>query len=182
MSATTLVIRPAREADLPAVAAAYAEHFAYERTHKAWTIFQEGVYPTEEVARKALARGWLHVALHGEELAGSMICNTCEPPEYASIAWPVLSRKKDAKAFVLHLLMVRPSFAGQGIGAAMVRHTWELAREQGLDVLRLDTGAQNEPARHLYAKLGFDIISTGGMAVGGILANKSHLFLEKALF
>lgn len=182
MSDAHLLIRPAREEDLPAVTAAWAEHFVHERTHRAWTVFQEGVYPTEEVARSALARGWLYVAFLGEDFAGSMICNACEPPEYASIAWPALARKKDARAFVLHLIMVRPSLAGQGLGAAMVRHVCALAREKGCDVLRLDTGAQNEPARHLYKKLGFAVISAGGMVIGGAIAHASHLFLEKELF
>ena len=181
MSDTTCTIRPATEADLPAVVTAYAEHFAHERTHTACTVFREGVYPTERDARAALQEGALHVALLGDTLAGSIICNEREPGEYASVPWPARERRPEARALVLHLLMVRPCMAGRGVGTALVRYACELARGRGLDVVRLDTGMQNLPARHLYQKLGFTVICGGCMKIGGVLEHKDHLFLEREL-
>lgn len=48
------MIRRAAASDLDGIEETYREHFAHERERGAYTIFQEGVYPT----RKASVRRW----------------------------------------------------------------------------------------------------------------------------
>ena len=169
-----MVIRKAVLNDLEQIEQTYDEHFEHEKTHGAFTIFEKGVYPTREVAERAIREGAMHVCVLDGEIAGSIIANATQPAEYTQIPWDT-----DGRALVLHLLLVRPSMAGRGIGTALVEYAMQLARQSGYAALRLDTGSQNTPAVSLYKKNGFRIVSSGTMAVGGVLTHMSHLFLEK---
>ena len=169
-----MVIRKAVPDDLQQIEQTYNEHFEHEKRHGAFTIFEKGVYPTREVAEKAIQEGAMHVCVLDGEIAGSIIANATQPAEYANIPWETVGR-----ALVLHLLMVRPSMAGRGIGTALAGYAAQLARQGGYAALRLDTGSQNTPAVSLYKKAGFRIVASGPMDVGGVLTHKGHLFLEK---
>ena len=76
---------------------------------------------------------------------------------------------------------VRPSAAKRGIASALMRFAEELARDHSCEALRLDTGAQNIPAVSLYKKLGYCVVASADMKVGGAVAHPGHLFLEKLL-
>jgi len=51
-------------------------------------------------------------------------------------------------------------FAGMGIGTKMMEKVISLAKEQGFEQLELEVVAGNEPALHLYKKMGFEICGT----------------------
>ncbi len=172
-------IRKAAHGDLDGIEAAYFEHFTYEKAHIAYTVFQEGVYPTRETAEKALRQKALYVYEEGGVIAGSMILDDRQPEEYKSIVWQ--SGAADKNVCVLHLLMVRPCMAGKGIGTALVLHALEMARKRSCTALRLDTGAQNIPAVSLYRSLGFQLAASSSMKVGGMVFHREHLFFEKIL-
>ena len=53
--------RQAIVSDLDSIEAGYIEHFVHEKKYGAYTIFQEGVYPTREVAEIALQNRALYV-------------------------------------------------------------------------------------------------------------------------
>ena len=63
----------------------------------------------------------------------------------------------------------------------MVQFILDEARKQGCKAVRLDTGAQNIPARSLYTKIGFHLAGTGSMAIGGVIPHDGHLFFEYVL-
>ncbi len=48
-----------------------------------------------------------------------------------------------------------PSAQGRGVGSAVLNHLIDLAREQGADMLWLETNSKLEAATALYAKTGF---------------------------
>lgn len=175
------MIRQATAADLAQIEDAYDEHFAFETAHpeRAFTVFRKGVYPTRRDAEKALADGGLTVFEEDGRILASVITSGVQPPEYAHVSW---QRALDASQVrVIHLLMVRPSAAGRGIGATLMRHIEAQARAEGIRALRLDTGSQNAPAVHLYEKCGFKIVARAAMQVGGVVPHDGHLFLEKCL-
>ena len=77
--------------------------------------------------------------------------------------------------------MVRPSMKGKGIATELIRFAIDLAKEQGCEVIRLDTGEQNIPAVSLYKKMGFEIAEITSMNVGGAIEHKNHLFMERKI-
>ncbi|MDO4281656.1 MAG: GNAT family N-acetyltransferase [Peptococcaceae bacterium] len=173
------MIRPATSGDLDAVAATYRAHCRYEKTHTAYTIFQEDVYPTRADAEKALAAGGLYVYEDDGQILASASTNHVQPPEYAHVPWQIDAT--DDEVLVLHLLLVAPDAHGRGIGTALLDDLETRAHEQGLKALRLDTGGQNLPAASLYQKRGFHLAAKGAMDVGGKIAHADHLFFEKLL-
>lgn len=173
------MIRPATVTDLDGIEETYREHFAHEKEYGAYTVFQEGVYPTRKEAEKALISDALFVYEENGSVMGSIIFDDIQPEEYKRIAWP--SHAPDERIRVVHLLMVRPGTAGKGIGSALINYVTEMAVRQSCEAIRLDTGAQNIPAVSLYKKLGFQLAAASSMKVGGMISHESHLFFEKSL-
>lgn len=173
------MLRQATDADLNQVEEGYQKHFLHEKEHGAFTVFQEGVYPTRADAAKALSKGALHVYEENGDILGSIIVDRNQPDEYETIDWP--SRAPAEKVMVIHLVMVCPEAAGKGIGTSLVKYAMERARQHSCETVRLDTGAQNIPAASLYKKLGFQLAETGTMKVGWVISHTGHLFFEKML-
>lgn len=61
----------------------------------------------------------------------------------------------DGDVAVLHLLGVRPSARGRGVGAQLVRGALDIAQLQHKKALRLNALESNLPARRLYEAQGF---------------------------
>lgn len=173
------MIRLAATSDLDQIEAIYQAHFAYEKKHGAYTVFQEGVYPTRADAEKALRSQTLYVYTEQDAVLGSIILDRRQPEEYKTVNWE--SRAAEEQVNVIHLLMVRPCMKGKGIGSALVKFALDTARQQGCAAVRLDTGEQNVPAVELYKKLGFQLAAAASMNVGGAISHKRHLFFEKIL-
>ena len=57
-------------------------------------------------------------------------------------------------------LALRPQFRAQGIGTALLRCALGEARELGARRATLEVRASNDPARRLYARLGFYVAGT----------------------
>lgn len=108
-----------------------------------------------------------------------MILNQTVPEEYKNIQWKC--QALPSEILVLHLLCVRPSKAGQGIGKEMVSYAVEECKHRKCNLLRLDTGKQNIPAVSLYKKLVFELAGTASMNIGGKIAHSDHLFFEKII-
>lgn len=173
------MIRKADLSDLDAIENAYNEHFQYEIEHEAYTVFKKGVYPTRIDAERAIRSGAMFVYEENGVFCGSMIFDKNQPIEYADIPWKVDCAEDEV--MVIHLLMVRPRLAGQGIASSFIRYAVEFAKKCYCKALRLDTGSQNIPAVSLYEKNGFDIIMSASKKVGDVIAHENHLFLEKEI-
>lgn len=174
-----MIFREAAASDLDDIEKGYQEHFAHEKQHRAYTVFQEGVYPTRKDAEAALRNGALYVAEENNIILGSIILDQRQPDEYQKVDWPGKALAEQVR--VIHLLMVRPSAAGKGIGSALVNHVLKIAKRQSCTAVRLDTGKQNIPAVSLYQKLGFQRVAASPMKVGGTISHNRHLFFEKAI-
>ena len=171
------MIRKATLKDLDAIEAGYLAHFSYEKEHGAYTVFKEGVYPTRNDAERAIESDSLFVFEENNAVVGSIIFNRKQPEEYNKISW--LCNATPDEVMVIHLVMVNPSVAGKGIGSALVNHVLALAKKNSCRAVRLDTGEQNSPAVFLYKKLGFALVESSSMKVGGAIFHNKHLFFEK---
>ena len=171
------MIRKAMLQDIDQVEQSYTELLLHEKKYGAYTVWELGVYPTRETAEKSQETGSLYVLEQDGEICGSVIANQNQPEEYEGVNWkfPALPDQ----VLVIHLLCVRPSKAGKGVGKDLVQYIIEEGKRRNCKAVRLDTGSQNKPAVALYEKLGFELAGTGNMAIGGVIAHDGHLFFEK---
>lgn len=170
------MIRKAISQDIDQIEQNYIELLLYEQEHGAYTVWQLGIYPTRETAEKGVSEGTMYVMEQDGEINASIIANKVQPKEYDTIKWKYAAQPDEV--LVIHLLCVRPSKAGRGIGRDMVGFVIEEAKHMNCRAVRLDTGLQNKPAVALYTKLGFGLAGTTAMAIGGLISHKDHLFFE----
>lgn len=148
-------IRKAVEADIPAVAAIYDAILDWEERQPVTVIgWLRGIYPTEDIARAALAKGELYVM---EDEQGAVVAaaklNQEQVPEYANCPWRYAA--PDEQVLVLHTLVVDPAQKGRGYGTAFICWYEDMGRQMSCPYLRIDTNSHNLPARRLYAHLGY---------------------------
>ncbi len=60
-------------------------------------------------------------------------------------------------AAYLYALRVRPEYRGRGIGTALVREAEALLRERGFARALISVAKDNDAARRLYERLGFEV-------------------------
>lgn len=174
------MIRPAVEADLPAVVAIYEAILDQEdATGIRYTGWKRGAYPTADTARDIFKAGTLYVgADENGAVWGSMNLNGWQLPEYAKAHWAIPA--EDSQVAVIHTLTIDPRRTGQGLARQMVAFAEETARRQGKTVLRLDTGLENLPANRMYPKLGYAFAGTVDIFFMGYATRPLNLY-EKAL-
>lgn len=74
-------------------------------------------------------------------------------------------------------MYVRPQFRGLGFGTLMLNHLAEHARQQGVEVLRLETGIHQLAAISLYERFGFQRIPP----FGAYKEDPLSIFFEKRI-
>jgi len=72
-------------------------------------------------------------------------------------------------------MFVAPNARGKGVAAALMRQIEDTAIEEGLPMLRLETGDKLETAIRLYKQFGFEQCGP----FGDYTANKTSVFMEK---
>ncbi|MDU0369814.1 GNAT family N-acetyltransferase [Hymenobacter endophyticus] len=108
-------------------------------------------YPNAEVFQRDIEQGHLWVAEHeGQVAALAALTHNHQDQEYAQADWDVAE-----PALVTHRLAVSPAAQGHGLAAALLAQAEQLAREQGLRVLRVDTNSENQATQRLFPKLGY---------------------------
>jgi ribosomal protein S18 acetylase RimI-like enzyme len=74
-------------------------------------------------------------------------------------------------------MYVRPEFRGMGFAKLMLNHLSDYAREQGISLLRLETGIHQHEAIGLYERMGFQRVPP----FGDYKPDPNSVFFEKAL-
>jgi GNAT superfamily N-acetyltransferase len=107
-------------------------------------------YPNAAVFEKDIVLDQLWVAELDEKLVGVAAITTDQEPEYAQVGWDLTET-----AIVVHRLAVDPEVRGRGIAAQLLAQADEVARQRGIDVLRIDTNTRNEATQRLFPKAGY---------------------------
>jgi ribosomal protein S18 acetylase RimI-like enzyme len=135
------------EAVLPMVAAICAFH---ERLDPA----KYGFLPHPEQRY----RGWL-TSRAGDPRSVFLVAQPDTPNRLAGFLVATIEReipiyRLDEFGFI-HDVWVEPEFRKQGVGKALAESAVSRFRQLGVRQIRLDTAAENEPARRLFASAGF---------------------------
>ena len=142
MSDDALVIRPATEADWPAIHPIFTAVVAAGRTY---------AYAEELSAAEArdlwMGQGRVVVAVRGGTVVGTATMGRNRPGRGAHIA---------TASF-----MVGPQAQGRGVGRALGEHTIDWARSEGFRGIQFNAVVEsNEAAVRLWRSLGFVVVGT----------------------
>lgn len=110
-------------------------------------------YPRKEHFSGALEEGTLFVAEMDHQVAGAVILDEKQAPEYAALAWSTPER-----SLVIHKLALGQEFMGRGAATAMLDFAQEEARRRGLEGVRVDTYHKNRFMRHRLERQGFSFV------------------------
>lgn len=136
----TVTIREARDADLPAVLALYAQ-----------PGMDDGQVLTHDEARaiwQQFARYPSYRLFVAEDTGGEIVAT------YALLVMHNLAHRGTPSA-IAEDVVVSPTQQGRGIGRALMAHALAQAREAGCYKLALSSNAKRESAHAFYRSLGF---------------------------
>jgi GNAT superfamily N-acetyltransferase len=131
------------------------------------------IYPNRPRLLDDVQAGTLYLGAvdGGQEVAGAMVLNDFQDPEYADVPWAITG----VAVAVVHRLMVSPRHQGKGVARALMSFAETRARELGFGAIRLDAFAANPAALRLYRGLGY-------REAGGVTFRKGPFrCFEKAL-
>ncbi len=163
------MIRKAVKEDIPSIVKIYDAIHTDEEKGKVTIGWLRGVYPTEQTALDALAKGTLFVCEEDGAIVAAAKIDQTQVPEYADCAWEYDA--PEDQIMVLHTLVVDPAGSRKGCGKAFVKFYEEYALSHGCPYLRMDTNQRNVIARKMYAKLGYkepDIVSCVFNGIPGV--------------
>jgi GNAT superfamily N-acetyltransferase len=146
---TELSIRPAAEADVPAVVA-LARACVAEMLRRGIDQWDE-VYPPPTQFSSDASAGSLYVASLRTDIVGALALDERQDAEYEAVPWTML----DGRVAVVHRLMVHPAFQGRGIAKELMRFAERKAADLGCGAMRLDAYSRNPQALRLYRTLGY---------------------------
>lgn len=139
-----LVIREAREEDVPALAAL----FAADEIGGHGDTTDEAALPDYLAAFRAIAMS-PNETLYVAELDGTVV---------GTFQTAVLTKLvgRGAVSMVIEAMQTREDMRGRGIGAIMIRYCIEEARKRGLSTVQLTSNAARIDAHRFYERLGFE--------------------------
>ncbi|GAB3914253.1 GNAT family N-acetyltransferase [Larkinella knui] len=115
-------------------------------------------YPNAAVFEKDIEQNQLWVADLDGKPVGVAAITTDQEPEYAQVGWDL-----SETAIVVHRLAVDPDVRGRGIAAQLLAQAENVARQRGINVLRIDTNTQNEATQRLFPKAGYEFAGEIGL-------------------
>ncbi|MCW0979630.1 GNAT family N-acetyltransferase [Agrobacterium sp. BT-220-3] len=139
-----LIIRTARENDLPALAAI----FAADEIGGHGDTADESAQPDYLAAFRAIEASpseTLYVAELDGEVVGTF---------QTAILTKLVGR--GAKSMVIEAVQTRSDMRGRGIGAVMINYCLEEARRQGMNSAQLTSNMARLDAHRFYERLGFE--------------------------
>lgn len=112
-----------------------------------------GIYPLISDFQKDVEKGWMYVAVNGDdEVVGVAALTDDQPSTYADCGWNI-----SIPAVVPHRVAVREDQQGKGTASALLQYATTVAIEKGLSWIRVDTNGKNTTMQHLLKKLGFHL-------------------------
>jgi len=110
----------------------------------------DDTYPNEAVFAQDVMLGQLWIAEMDGAIAGVAAITTDQDPEYAQVGWDI-----NEKAIVVHRLAVNPEFQGKGVAVSLLQQAEEVAAQNQIKCLRIDTNSMNKATQKLFPKLGY---------------------------
>lgn len=154
-------LTPARWEEVSAVMEIIRDGRAFQRQQG--FVQWDDTHPTRAAVEDDIRRGDGYAVRVDGVLAGYLCLSFDGDPAYPEIvgAW-----RFDGEYAVIHRMAIGEKFRGKGLTGEVFRRAGRIAREKGVDILRIDTHADNLRMRHVLEKHGFvqcgNVIQNGG--------------------
>ena len=154
-------LTPARWEEVADVMAILRDGRAFQRQQG--FVQWDDTHPTQEAVEEDIRRGEGYALRVDGALAGYLCLSFDGDPAYPAIvgAW-----RLDGPYAVIHRMAIGEAYRGRGLTGAVFHLAGEIARQRGVDVLRIDTHEDNLRMRHVLQKHGFTccgtVIQNGG--------------------
>lgn len=119
--------------------------------------WKKGIYPIREDAIEAIENNNLFVVRNNNKIVGSIILNHKPENAYDSAKWQYSGDYNHV--FVIHTLVVHPSFQKLGIGKKLMNFAESFGLKNDIKSIRLDVYENNIPGIKLYESCGYRYIS-----------------------
>ena len=123
----------------------------------------DDAHPSQAAVEEDIRRGEGYALRVDGALAGSLCLSFEGDPAYEDIvgAW-----RYKGDYGVIHRMVIGEEFRGKGLTGTVFRLAAQIAAARGVQILRIDTHAENLRMRHVLEKHGFvycgDVIQNGG--------------------
>jgi ribosomal protein S18 acetylase RimI-like enzyme len=108
------------------------------------------IYPSKEILAKDVERQEMHVIETGGRVAGLIVINEDQSPEYAEVEW-----RYSGRALVVHRLTIDPTYQRLSLATRLMDFAEETAAIGGYNCIRLDAFTRNPAAFTLYKNRGY---------------------------
>ncbi len=108
------------------------------------------IYPDSQTLAKDIERQELHVIETEGRVAGLIVINEEQPPEYNGVEW-----RYPGPVLVVHRLTIDPAWQRRGLATRLMDFAEETAALKGCACVRLDAFTRNPAAFTLYEGRGY---------------------------
>jgi ribosomal protein S18 acetylase RimI-like enzyme len=108
------------------------------------------IYPNKEILSKDVEKQEMHIIELEGRVAGFIVINEDQSPEYAATNWEYPGR-----ALVVHRLTIDPVCQRRGLAKRLMGFAEEAAAVKGYNCIRLDAFTRNPAAFTLYENRGY---------------------------
>jgi GNAT superfamily N-acetyltransferase len=108
-------------------------------------------YPNAPTFLKDIENHDLWVVETEGEIAGFAALTLDQPQEYAHIGWDLSDI-----ALVPHRMAVNPMFQGRGVAKRLLIEAEKVARDKGINKIRIDTNSKNQITTQLFPAAGYE--------------------------
>lgn len=111
----------------------------------------DDVYPDYKIIFDDIHTGAMFGIFKNLELAGIVVLDKNQSPEYSSVEWEFES----GNPLVMHRLCVRPKFQRQGVAKQLLKFSEQFSDNNSYTSIRLDAFSGNPSALNLYENNGY---------------------------
>ena len=108
------------------------------------------IYPNKLVLKDDVEKQQMQVIEIEERVAGLIVINEDQSPEYADVPW-----KYSGRVLVIHRLTIDPTYQRRGLAMHLMDFAEEIAATENYDCIRLDAFTRNPAAFTLYENRGY---------------------------
>jgi ribosomal protein S18 acetylase RimI-like enzyme len=110
----------------------------------------DDIYPSKTILNADIENGQMYLIEVEGRVAGLIVINEDQSPEYAGVAWKYYGR-----ALVVHRLTIHPDYQRHRLASCLMDFAEGMAATENYDCIRLDAFTRNPAAFTLYENRGY---------------------------